>query len=118
MSPNDSDKQLKDNARETRGATKEQWVKQPYPVRRSDDDLSYDDSVQSQTNVRAPRVHFVTQDLGEIPPLERRFDRQGRTRELNKEISKNWARDMSAEMDIYQPRYTRNYDPGRYRHPK
>lgn len=50
--------------REARGATKEQWIKQPYPVdfnsRVKDPANDQLTSNTDQVNVRAPRVHFVT----------------------------------------------------------
>ncbi|KAJ8949094.1 hypothetical protein NQ318_016999 [Aromia moschata] len=98
--------------RESRGATKEQWVKQEYPVRRSDHE---DNSLTSseQDNLRAPRVRFVTQGMSESAPRPEynRYDREARSRNLNKELAWNLARDPYRDMDLYQPRYTRNYVP-------
>lgn len=90
----------KEATREARGATNEQWVRQPVSVRRSDD--YEEDSHQSSSDiVRAPRVHFVTQNT------ENRYDREGRARSLNSDLNRQLSRDMSAEMDAYRPRYTR-----------
>lgn len=110
-----------DERPEARGATKEQWVKQIYPVRRNDD--LYDDNSQiSSESVRAPRVHFVTQRRNEIlppSPTYHLYDRESRARNLDKEIPRDLptrdlpGRDLSREFDYYyhQPRYTRHYNP-------
>ncbi|KAJ8927277.1 hypothetical protein NQ314_020280, partial [Rhamnusium bicolor] len=81
----------KDTQRETRGATKDQWVKQMYPVRRNEE---HEDNTPSSTeheneNIRAPRVHFVTQGMSEsaLRPEYNRYDREARARSLNKELS-------------------------------
>nr|CAI5865575.1 unnamed protein product [Callosobruchus analis] len=113
-----------DSPREPRGATKEQWVKQQYPVR---NDETYDDPAPSE-NVRAPRVNFVTHGLGPPPS---RYEREPRidtreTREprdyreprgmvgLNKDFyDRQLIRDLSSEMDYYYPRYSRPWRQGR-----
>lgn len=112
--------------REPRGATKEQWIKQPYPVERP-----VDDNVPSASdNIRAPRVHFVTQRRpgqnnapGAVPdqrqaptqppppppPFHRMHDeREGRTRDF----------DRYAPPQPYYPAYPRprSYDPYRPRY--
>ncbi|XP_056636454.1 uncharacterized protein LOC130445012 [Diorhabda sublineata] len=104
--PVDDLDKIKDNTRETRGVTKDQWVKQPFPVQR--EETAYDDSVQfSSDTLRAPRVHFVTNGIEQKDPLEYKFDRQSRSRSLNRYS----PTDLSAEMDYYQPRFARNYVP-------
>ncbi|XP_018330401.1 uncharacterized protein LOC108740542 [Agrilus planipennis] len=41
----------------TRSASQEQWVKQPYPVQK----VNEEEDTESSDNIRAPKVHFVTQ---------------------------------------------------------
>ncbi|CAH1957552.1 unnamed protein product [Acanthoscelides obtectus] len=116
------------NEPEPRGATKDQWVKQQYPVR---NDEIYDDPAPRE-NVRAPRVNFVTHGLGPPPPrygreprVESRDIRNprdpiGEHREprgmvgLNKDFyERQLIRDLSSEMDYYYPRYSRPWRQGR-----
>ncbi|XP_017784279.1 PREDICTED: uncharacterized protein LOC108567967 [Nicrophorus vespilloides] len=100
--------------REPRGATKEQWIKQPYPVQTTDPDRNYEDSVASASETaRAPRVHFVTQRRSEsAPPLVyHSYDREGRSREPN---NRQLSRDLDRDMEYY-PRPARHYNP--YRDP-
>ncbi|CAH0562608.1 unnamed protein product [Brassicogethes aeneus] len=80
--------------------TKEQWTKQLYPVRRSD---NYEDNTQvSSETVRAPRVHFVTQRRLESN-VPKTYEREARSRDL--------STDKTRDMDYYQPRYSRHYSP-------
>ncbi|XP_050502115.1 uncharacterized protein LOC114326850 isoform X2 [Diabrotica virgifera virgifera] len=104
--------------RETRGATKEQWVKHSYPVQR--DETNFDDNIQLASNsVRAPRVHFVTNGMQDRD-RDRDRDRDHLEYKLNKEAryapnTKYSPTDLSAEQNYYQPRFARNYTPrGRY----
>lgn len=123
--------------REPRGATKEQWIKQPYPVERP-----VDDNVPSASDsIRAPRVHFVTQrrpgqnnNQGVIqenrqpqtpppppgppapqpPPYHRMHDeREGRTRDFDP-----YSRPPPPPQSPYYPAYPRprSYDPYRPRY--
>lgn len=50
--------------REPRGATRDYWLKQEYPVRVNPEEPSS----SASENVRAPRVHFVTQRRSESAP--------------------------------------------------
>ncbi|XP_023312713.1 uncharacterized protein LOC111692820, partial [Anoplophora glabripennis] len=103
-----------DMPRETRGATKDQWVKQVYPVRRREELEDISATPTEKEIVRAPRVHFVTQGMSESSPRPEytRYDREARARNLNKELSWNLGRDPYRDMEYYyQPRYTRNYMP-------
>ncbi|XP_049826401.1 uncharacterized protein LOC109608324 isoform X2 [Aethina tumida] len=93
------------DSREAR--TKESWMKQPYPVRRSDS-IHYDDNIPaSSESVRAPRVHFVTQRRLESG-MPRSYEREARAKNFDRN---DYFRDTSREMDYYQPRYSRHYDP-------
>lgn len=102
------------DSREAR--TKESWMKQPYPVRRSDS-IHYDDNIPaSSESVRAPRVHFVTQRRLESG-MPRSYEREARAKNFDRN---DYFRDTSREMDYYQPRYSRHYDPmpNHYRYQK
>ncbi|KAJ8912201.1 hypothetical protein NQ315_003805 [Exocentrus adspersus] len=103
--------------RETRGATKDQWVKQLYPVRRRDEleDNTAAAAAAEKEFVRAPRVHFVTQGMSESSPrydFYSRYDREGRARDLNKELTYSLGRDPYRDMNFYQdPGHSRHYVP-------
>lgn len=70
--------------REARGSTKEQWVKQPYPVRTVNIDDSYGDNIPSYSDVGIPRVHFVTQRRfkSATTPVNQQYEREGRSRDI------------------------------------
>lgn len=113
--------QKKDWTREPRGATKEQWAKQPYIVRKNDDDdeLTLSDNFHSPTeNVRAPRVQFVTHSLIDTPSSNNlQHERERGGRKWDDDVApRNLARDLSPEMNYYHPRYMRNYAPTPYRY--
>lgn len=101
-----------DIPREPRGATRDQWVKQPYPVRRRDELEDTPAAPAEKEVVRAPRVHFVTQGMSDSSPGPEytRYDREARARNLNKELAWNLERDPYRDMEYFQPRYTRNYN--------
>lgn len=111
--------------REPRGATKEQWLKQPYPVERGEED----NVPSASDNIRAPRVHFVTQrrpnsDSRQPPPppppgpafhsatypVFRPYDDRGaRSRDFDpyvQPLPHNYPRPRS-----YDPYNSRYYDP-------
>lgn len=101
-------------AREARGATKDQWIKQVYPVRRGEEIEDNSAQPAEKEVVRPPRVHFVTQGVSESfsRPEYSRYDREARAHNLNKELAWNLGRDPYREMEYnYQPRHTRNYMP-------
>ncbi|KAK4871953.1 hypothetical protein RN001_016077 [Aquatica leii] len=80
--------------REPRGVVKEQWVKQPYPVRSM---FPNDDSVTASTDAKAPRVHFVTQRrLESSPPVVyRTYEREGRSRDVHRDGERDLPRSAS-----------------------
>ncbi|KAF5277244.1 hypothetical protein FQR65_LT00352 [Abscondita terminalis] len=81
--------------REPRGVIKEQWIKQPYPVRSpTANDNNFDDSASASTNVKAPRVHFVTQKrLESAPPaVYRTYEREGRSRDVHRDSEREIPR--------------------------
>lgn len=98
--------------REARGATKDYWVKQVYPIRKSDE-MSFDDNIPSSSeNVRAPRVHFVTQKFGDngLASTElRSFEREPRSRHLDREPPRELSRDLNREVGREIPYYERRF---------
>lgn len=111
-----------EGSREPRGATKEQWVKQPYPVHAlSVDDNNYDDTVPSPSDVRAPRVHFVTQRRLETAPPQGNYgnyEREGRSRDLSRDSVREPPRAASRnppprkpEREYFPEQPLKHYDP-------
>lgn len=86
-------------------------------MRKNDDELNLSDNFQAPENVRAPRVHFVTQGMIETPTNTVKFDRERRARNWD-DVGppRNSGRDLSSEMDYYRPRIIRNYAPAPYRY--
>lgn len=110
----------KDSTRETRGVTKEQWVKQPYYIEKNnDDEFSLSNNIQTSTeHIRAPRVQFVTRGWLDKPNRATNYENVRRARNWDDDVApRNSERDLSMEMDYYRPRYMRNYAPApnRYR---
>lgn len=107
----------KETTRETRGVTKEQWVKQPYFVPKNDDEFSLSENVQPPEHIRAPRVHFVTHGMVETPSNAVKYESERRARNFDDDMPpRNMARDLSVEMDYYNPKYMRKYAPIPYRY--
>ncbi|KAF2884349.1 hypothetical protein ILUMI_21798 [Ignelater luminosus] len=112
-----------EGAREPRGATKEQWVKQPYPVHSvSIDENNYEDNIPSPSEVRAPRVHFVTQRRLESAPPNNgnfgNFEREGRARDFSKDSPREAPRTAARtppprkpEREYYPERPLKHYEP-------
>lgn len=107
-----------ENSREPRGATKEQWIRQPYPVRVTNEN-NYDNVPASSDEVRAPRVHFVTQKRAEAtPPVYKNLEREGRGRDFTREEPKEVARTVPKKLPRTQERererpVKQHYDPFR-----
>lgn len=104
--------------REPRGAIKDQWIKQPYPVQ-SKSETSYEDVSPSATeSVRAPRVHFVTQRRSEssASPVYRQYNFEANRnykdspRDAPRDAPRDSPRDSPAPRDFYV-RQSRHYDP-------
>lgn len=107
----------KESTRETRGVTKEQWVKQPYFIPKNDDEFTLSEKVQSTEHIRAPRVHFVTHGMVDTPSNGIKYERERRARTFEDDIPpRSMARDLSMEMDHYHPKYMRKYAPAPYRY--
>ncbi|CAG9759809.1 unnamed protein product [Ceutorhynchus assimilis] len=109
-----------DSNREARGAIKEHWAKQVYPVRKSDE-LTFDDSFPlSSENARTPRVHFVTQKFADnrLAPSDRSdrsYDREPRSRQLDeppRELTKEFERDIERQ-NPYNERIFRSFSQPR-----
>lgn len=98
--------------REPRGVTKEQWIKQPYPVQNKAESNYEDVSLSASENVRAPRVHFVTQRRSESAPpaIYRQYDPDGSSRD--KDLARDSLRNVprATDRDFYVRR-SRHYDP-------
>ncbi|XP_060515863.1 uncharacterized protein LOC132695568 [Cylas formicarius] len=91
--------------RETRGATNEHWIKQPYPVRKTDE-LAFEDNMPSSSeNIRFPRVHLDKNGAEDGSPDFRHNQREARSRGLNK--------DGPRDVDYYQSRPNRPLYPER-----
>lgn len=116
MQSNDNDY---DNGREPRGAMREQWLKQPYPVQVLRESNYEDVSPLPSESIRAPKVHFVTHRVSEFeqsPPFYRSFEREGRSGDLKGDfigdIPNDGVRDMNRDSS-YRSGY--RYDPHVYR---
>lgn len=115
---------IPESNREPRGAMKEQWIKQPYPVQMPQESNYNDNIPASSDNIRAPRVHFVTHRVSEsthMPSIYRSFDRDGRSRDFDKDfvgdLSKDIARDMDREYSFrsgYRMEPSHSYRYNRY----
>ncbi|XP_030756559.1 uncharacterized protein LOC115882546 [Sitophilus oryzae] len=99
-----------DTLRKSREITNEQWVKQVYPVRRPDE-FAFDDNLPSSSeNFRVPRVNFVTQklsDSGLASTDVRSSGRQARARNLDRDIARDYPKDLLRDESYYdrRPRY-------------
>ncbi|KAF5276692.1 hypothetical protein FQA39_LY06496 [Lamprigera yunnana] len=93
--------------REARGAINDHWIRQPYPVRSLvDDNNNFDDNLPAPSDIRAPRVHFVTQRrLESAPsPVYKMYERQGRSRDMHRDNEMEFARGaprMPPHMEYY-----------------
>ncbi|KAK5639204.1 hypothetical protein RI129_011696 [Pyrocoelia pectoralis] len=81
------DNDVPEGFREPRGAIREQWVKQPYPV--IVDDTHFEDSIMENSD-RVPRAHFVTQRrLEPSPAIYRMYEREGRSRDTFRDLDRD-----------------------------
>lgn len=98
--------------REPRRAMKNQWFKQPYSIE-SKLESSYEDvSSSASENVRAPRVHFVTQRRSEssATPVYRQFNYEGNRNTKDSPIDPLLNPLRNQDRDFYV-RQSRHYDP-------
>ncbi|KAB0800995.1 hypothetical protein PPYR_05349 [Photinus pyralis] len=101
-----------DGFREARGATREQWVKQPYPV--TIDDTNFEDNMAASSD-RAPRAHFVTQRrLEPSPAIYRMQEREGRSRELyrdsDRDLPPSASRVPPSHFEYYPERPSKRFE--------
>ncbi|XP_066254893.1 uncharacterized protein [Euwallacea similis] len=80
--------------RESRGAKVEHWMKNVYPVSKGDEVAFNDNLPSSSDSIRAPRVHFVTQNFednrlahSELRP----YEREARARYFDRESERAFA---------------------------
>lgn len=93
---------IPESNREPRGVIKEQWIKQPYPIQMPQENNYNDNIPASSDNIRAPRVHFVTHRISEsshMPSIYRSFDRDGRSRDFDKDFVGDMSKDIARDMD-------------------
>lgn len=99
--------------REPRRAMKNQWFKQPYTVESKVENSYEDISPSASENVRAPRVHFVTQRRSEssATPVYRQFNNyDGRRNVKDLPIDPLLNTPRNQDRDFYV-RQSRHYDP-------
>lgn len=98
--------------REARGAIKEEWVKQVYPVRK-EDEMSFEDNIPSSSeHLRVPRVHFVTQKFTDNRLASsdmRPYDRESRSRRIDHLPMRDPPRDLARDIEEDIPHFERSY---------
>ncbi|KAH1023411.1 hypothetical protein HUJ04_012616 [Dendroctonus ponderosae] len=101
-----------DMNREARGAIKEEWVKQVYPVRK-EDEMSFEDNIPSSSeHLRVPRVHFVTQKFTDNRLASsdmRPYDREPRSRRIDRLPVRDPPRDLARDIEEDNPHFERSY---------